>query len=160
MIDKAEFKRHLYSVSQTLETVIHYEQLQENSNNLLTEKIKFSKDRGFSQASGILYWLHFREKTKWGRQLTGLRPYKENIFYGDIIINGTKSLLIFQFKKEKDKLIIDVFRGFYPLRKGILTKILKTHPYHFKIKKGGLFNSLLICSNDRKCGNTALLQRY
>ncbi len=128
----AEFHRHLFTVSKVLETVLHYEQQPGNLNNLLTEKIKFSKDRGYSQASGVLYWLHLRDKTKWGRQLTGLRPTKENIFYGDMRINGKKSLLIFQFDHDKGNLIIDVFRGFYPNHKGILQKLIETHPYHFK----------------------------
>ncbi len=128
----AEFNRHLFTVSKVLETVLHYEQHPGNLNNLLTEKIKFSKDRGYSQASGVLYWLHLREAKKWGRQLTGLRPAKENIYYGDMLINGRKSLLIFQFEAENGNLIIDVFRGFYPSHKGILKKIIETHPYHFK----------------------------
>lgn len=132
MKGNADFKRHLFTVSKILETVLHYEQHPNNTNHLLTEKIKFSKDRGYSQASGIFYWLHLRDKTKWGRQLTGLRPTGETTYYGDFKINGAKSLLIFQFDHKKGNLIIDVFRGFYPTHKGILQKILKTHSYHFK----------------------------
>ena len=130
MQGNADFKRHLFTVSKVLETVLHYEQHPDDLNHLLTERIKFSKDRGYSQASGILYWLHLRDKTKWRRQLTGLRPTKEGIFYGDMKINGRKSLLLFQFDQDKGNLIIDVFRGFYPTHKG-LQKILKTHPYLF-----------------------------
>lgn len=132
MNGNADFKRHLYTVTKVLETVLHLEQHLNNTGDLLTEKIKFSKDRGYSQASGILYWLHLREKTKWGRQLTGLRPVKDEVFYGDIKIKGKKSLLVFQFDKDKGRLVIDVFRGFYPSHKGILQKILKTHSYLFK----------------------------
>lgn len=131
MQSNADFKRHLFTVSKVLETVLHYEQHPGDLHHLLTERIKFSKDRGYSQASGILYWLHLRDKTKWGRQQTGLRPLEEGIFYGDMKINGRKSLLLFQFDKDKGNLIIDVFRGFYPSHKGILDKILKTHPYLF-----------------------------
>ncbi len=132
MKGNAEFKRHLFTVSKVLETVLHFEQHPESKNNLLTEKIKFSKDRGYSQASGILYWLHLRDKTKWSRQLTGLRPVKDGVFYGDIKINKTKSLLLFQFDQDKGNLIVDVFRGFYPLHKGILQKIINSHPYYWK----------------------------
>ena len=131
MKGNADFRRHLFTVSKVLETVLHYEQHQDTFNHLLSERIKFSKDRGFSQASGVLYWLHLREKTKWGRQQTGLRPVKEGIFYGDIKINGSKSLVLFQFNKDEGNLIIDVFPGFYPSNKGTLNKILKAHPYLF-----------------------------
>ncbi len=131
MKGNAEFKRHLFTVSKVLETVLHYEQHPDDINHLLTERIKLSKDRGYSQASGVLYWLHLRGKTKWGRQLTGLRPTGENTYYGDMKIKGKKNLLIFQFDHNKGNLIIDVFRGFYPSHKGILQKILQTHPYLF-----------------------------
>jgi len=132
MKGNADFKRHLFTVSKVLETVLHYEQHPDIPNNLLTERIKFTKDRGYSQASGVLYWLHLREATKWGNQLTGLRPVKNEVFYGDIKIKGKKSLLLFQFNKDKGNLVVDVFRGFYPAHKGILQKMLKIHSYLFK----------------------------
>lgn len=128
----ADFKRHLFTVSKVLETVLHYDKHPDNLSNLLTDRLKFSKDRGYSQASGILYWLHLREAKKWGRQLTGLRPIGDNKYYGDMLINGKKSLLLFHFEKENGNLITDVFRGFYPSHKGILQKIIETHPYYFK----------------------------
>jgi hypothetical protein len=43
MKGNSDFKRHLFTVSKVLETVLHYEQQPGNLHNLLTEKIKLDQ---------------------------------------------------------------------------------------------------------------------
>lgn len=123
---------HLYNCNKILETVIHFDLDPSTPKSILTDKIKLSKDRAYSNASGQEYWLHLRELTRWGRQLTGLRPIGDCLFYGDIKIEDRKSLLIFQFRGDKSQVVIDVFRGFYPAHKGILQNIVEQHPIYYK----------------------------
>lgn len=127
---KAEYIRHQYIATKSLASVLHFEMSSQSSKIQLTDQLKLSKDRGYSQASGVLYWLHLREETKWSRPMTGLRPVGNNTYYGDIKIKGKKSLLVFQLDSNEKHLVIDVFRGFYPSNKGILVKLLTTHSYY------------------------------
>lgn len=126
----AEFKRHYFQLTKKLATVAHYEITTGEPHPLITPTIKFSKDRAYSNASGQLFWLHMRDSTRWGKQVTGLRPTLElGVFYGDVQF-PKKSLFLFQFSSDGRKLIIDIFPSFYPSHKGILDKLIATHTYH------------------------------
>lgn len=95
---------------------------------ILSLKINISKDRNFSNARNVAYWLKERSKDdkKWLIPTTGLkRTSNPFIFYGDISTNSNgkhkrKSLLIFQFSNNAERLIIDVYPNYYPHETEIL----------------------------------------
>lgn len=129
----AQFVRHIYKVEKVLKTytVYHLETVQQGTNQL-TEKLRIELYRGYSDAAGIEYYLRLRDTGNWSscEKVTGLRPTNRTLVFDGNRKKGSKSLLLFQFSKDRQTLIIDVFRAFYPAHKGILTKIVQTHPYH------------------------------
>ncbi len=130
---KADYTRHIYKVDKALKTYTVYQLISvENGTTQLTEKLRIENYRGYSEATGIKDYLRLRDTGSWSscEKVTGLRPYgKSEVFHGNRM-KGKKSLLIFQFSIDRQTLIIDVFRAFYPFNKGILLQILKTHSYH------------------------------
>lgn len=132
----ADYIRHSYKVTNELKSYTVYELVEvEGNNNLLTELIRIEKFNGKSNATYINDYLRLRTSTSWDKseKITGLRPTQnELLFYGDWLklneLNTPKkSLLIFLFSKDRKTLIIDVYRGFYPLHKGVLQNIVKTY---------------------------------
>lgn len=123
--------RHVYKVvnPHRYKEVRHYNLVEvEPYKPILSLKTNVSKDRNFSNARNVAYWLKERSKDdkKWLNPTTGLKrtanPY---IFYGDISAqsNGKhkrKSLLIFRFTENAEKLIIDVYPDYYPHETEIL----------------------------------------
>lgn len=49
---------HLYNCTKILETVVHFEIDKTTPKTILTDRVKLSKDRAYSNASGQEYWLH------------------------------------------------------------------------------------------------------
>lgn len=129
----AQFVRHVYKVEKVLKTYTVYQldKVQQGTNRL-TEKLRIELFRGYSEATDIKYYLRLRDTGNWDscEKVTGLRPTNlPQVFHGNRK-KGTKSLLLFQFSKDRQTLIIDVFPAFYPTHKGILIKIIQNHPYH------------------------------
>ena len=117
--------RHTFKMSKELKSYTVYELVEVLGNsNLLTQLIRIEPYFGKSSATNIKEYLRLRDVSNWSKceQVTGLRPtHKEGLFYGDRQRPGvSKTLLIFQFSKDRQSLIIDVYRGFYPNHKGIL----------------------------------------
>lgn len=132
MKGNANYFRHIYKLEKELKTYSVYNLESKTSySNLLTNILRIEQYRNKSNATNIQEYLRLRTSTSWrnSEQVTGLRPFKESIFYGDRIKHGKKNLLIFQFSKGRTMLIIDVYRSFYPHTKGYLLKILKSHNY-------------------------------
>lgn len=127
------YVRHIYNAVKELKSYTIYS-LDEvvGKNNLLTEKLRIEKFRGKSNASSIDDYLRLRTTTNWATSgmVTGLRPAsKKGLFYGDRVNKDTnkKTLLLFTFSADRKTLFIDVFRGFYPIHKGILKSILNAY---------------------------------
>lgn len=162
--------RHVYKVCKVFETVRHYELTEvTNGTAILTPKININKDRQYSNAKDVLYWLKLYENNKFTKVVTGLKitPHKR-LYYGDLtqVYKGkiTKTnLLIFVFTN--DCLIIDVFPYFYP--ESVLNEILQeyykdfsninTHVCELKTKNPA--DARLICSNVCLNGNVKTIQR-
>ena len=91
-------------------------ELQESSrpDSFLPQKVKIERDLNKSKATKIDYWLLFGKSNKEGAK-TGLRQIQDRKFYGDKLYKGKKSFLLVQLSKDNSTLIIDSFRGFYPL---------------------------------------------
>lgn len=132
MTGNAQYFRHVYKLDRALKTYSVYQLDKEHTpTNLLTDILRIEEYRNKSGATGIKDYLRLRTSTNWktSEQVTGLRPFKEQIYYGDRKRNGKKSLLIFQFNNDRSRLYIDVFRAFYPFNKGMLQNTLKGHKY-------------------------------
>lgn len=126
--------RHIYEVinPEQYKEVRHYIIKEISGERVLTQLLNVSKDRNFSNARNISYWLKGKEneQSKWSRPITGLKPTSTpNVFFGDIptIQNGRHKpthLLIFKFSKDAEKLIIDVYSDFYTENRAELHKFI------------------------------------
>jgi hypothetical protein len=135
-----DFIRHHFKLSKELKSYLVYENFHVTNNapNLLTELIRIEKFQGKSNATNINDYLRLKTTTNWAtsEKITGLRPTKKEVlFYGDWLksdkSNTTKkTLLIFVFFKNRNVLLIDVYRGFYPFNKEILQTILNKYETH------------------------------
>lgn len=144
----ADFIRHVYRIERVRKTYVVY-QLQQvcNGSPLLTDKLRIEPFRGYSKANGIEHYLRLRTTDNWKtcEQVTGLRPTgRPGLFEGNRA-KGKKTLLLFTFSKDRQKLFIDVFRAFYPSHKGILKKIVEQHPTPLNEKREAVQTSQ--CSN-------------
>ena len=113
--------RHHFEVCKTFKEVRHYQLTEvENGDNQLSEIINISKDRHFSNAKGLLYWLKLRVNDKFTKPLTGLKKTNySQIFFGDIAKRTNAGyipthLLIFRFLEGDKVLIIDYYPNYYP----------------------------------------------
>jgi hypothetical protein len=131
--NKPDFIRHLYKVKKEFKSYTIYSLVEVTGNkNLLSETIRIETFRSKSNSRNIDDYLRLKTTSNWAtsEMVTGLRPTSKNgLFYGDLINKETqkKSLLLFTFSTDREILIIDVFRGFYPLNNGLLKNIIKTH---------------------------------
>ena len=132
----ANYIRHSYKVTNELKSYTVFELVEVAGNtNFLTDLIRIEKFNGKSNATNIKDYLRLRTATSWDKsqKITGLRPTEnELLFYGDWLkVNESntlkRNLLIFLFSKDLKNLFIDVYRGFYPLHKGILQNIINTY---------------------------------
>lgn len=131
-----DYIRHIYKLTSELKsyTVYQFDEVQRGE-NLLTELLRIEKFQGKSCTTRVDDYLRLRTDLKsWTRSqlITGLRPTAiDGLFSGDckpIGRNNTaKTLLMFQFSKNRQTLFIDVYRGFYPNHNGILENIINTY---------------------------------
>lgn len=128
-----DFIRHNYKVTHTVKSYTIYSIDEVTAGTMqLTDVLRIEKFNGKSNATNIDNYLRLRTTTNWStsQMVTGLRPTnKEGLFYGDYTnkITGKKTLLLFTLSKDLQTLFIDVYRGFYPLNKGILQNIISTY---------------------------------
>ncbi|MFY7665314.1 hypothetical protein [Flavobacterium sp.] len=138
-----EYIRHTYKLSNELKSYSVYQITAVDDNkNLLTDVLRIEKFQGKSNATNIKDYLRLRTATNWQKcqMITGLRPTQRRVlFYGDRKkvnesneMDELKELLIFVFSENREILIIDVYRGFYPYNKGILQNILNRYEKHLK----------------------------
>ena len=133
--------RHIYDLTNPgqYKEVRHYSLKQASNKNELPEMLNISKDRQFSKAVNIYYWLKGKNpgEKKWSKPITGLKPTSApNIFFGDIPRKVQKrflpkDLLVFKFPEYSNELIIDVYRGFYTDNKEELHQIIEDHKTYF-----------------------------
>ncbi len=123
------FVRHTYQVSKELKSYTVY-QLDEvkNNTNLLTGLIRIEPFLNKSKANNFNDYFRIYNKTSWAKSdlITGLIPTTtKGLFFGDcrktgIIGNTKKSLLLFYYVPNSNKLIIDVFTDYYPFNDFLL----------------------------------------
>lgn len=128
--------RHVYEVQhpERYKEVKHYLIVEiTNGNRQLNEMLNVSKDRKFSKAKNIDYWLKGKDtnQKKWSKAITGLKPtLTPMIYYGDISVKykGKRKpthLVLFYFYQDAKKLIIDVYSNFYTQNKEELQQLIK-----------------------------------
>jgi hypothetical protein len=131
-----QYIRHTYKVSNELKSYSVYQLAEVTDNkNLLTDILRIEKFQCKSNSTNIDDYLRLRTSTSWSKSklVTGLRPtIKDNLFYGDWrnLDNPklpTKTLLMFSFSNDRQLLIIDVYRGFYPHYIEILQNIINAY---------------------------------
>ena len=128
MTGNVKYIRHIYKVERAKKVYTVY-QLEPNATPpVLTDFIRIEQFRRFSNGTGFSEYLRLRNTSNWktSEQVTGLRPTNgPNIFYGDRIHSGKKNLIVFKFSKDKEYLLIDYYKGYYPTNgnfKAILDK--------------------------------------
>ena len=127
--------RHFYEAINPgkFDNVRHYE-LKDvfGGENMLYEMINISRDRKFSNAKNVQYWLRGKSiiDHTWGHCITGLKTTKIPFVYtGDIPQhkNGgikPKDLLIFRFSNKAEKIYIDAYSNYYTANKELLTNLI------------------------------------
>jgi hypothetical protein len=127
-----DYIRHVYKLSKELLTYSVYSIVEvRGKGNLLTDALRIEKFNNKSNASNIDYYLRLRTATSWEKseKVTGLRPTKKGLFYGDRLNKTTqkRTLLVFKFSNDSQTLFIDVYRDFYPYRSQILQNIINAY---------------------------------
>jgi hypothetical protein len=127
----ADYTRHFFRVQKTVKTYTVYSLTKvENGTSLLPPVVRLEDYRGFSKATDIKHYFRLRTCSNWQKceKVTGLRPTRRpGVYHGNWKKGITKSLILFQLSPDRQTLIVDVFRAFYPYHFGILEKIIQTH---------------------------------
>lgn len=103
---------------------------------LIPEYIHFSEDRGYSNASGVTDWLKWKnnDSDAWSHPITGLRRIGvPNTYYGNIaeVKNGKltpQHLILFRFKKDSSRVVLQVYSDYYPKNKKTILNLSQTLP--------------------------------
>ena len=126
------YQRHFYKVVKALKSYCVYElERVEGSQPYFTSTLRIEKFNGYSKSKGIGLYLRLRTTNNWKtcELVTGLRASGRALLYeGNQLKNKKKSLLLFEFTPQPQKLVLDVFPGFYPHNKAMLKKIIEQHP--------------------------------
>lgn len=125
-----DYYSHFYLLTHSVKSYNVFEIVNQPTKiiNLLTEVLRIEDFRGFSKAKEIDKYLRLRTTSNWAtsEKVTGLRPtVKQNVFFGDRVFNGKRSLLVFVFND--NQLMIDVYRSFYPCNPTILNRIIEQY---------------------------------
>lgn len=121
---------HSYKVSKELKTYSVYD-LTNCNHSILTDTIRIEDYRNKSNARGVSEYLRLRTTTNWStcEMVTGLRPTKQGVFYGNRLeqSKNKKSLLIFEFSEDRRYLNLYVYDGYYPSNQNILKHIVQSY---------------------------------
>jgi hypothetical protein len=126
------YVRHVFRHTKELQTYSVYSIVEvRGKENLLTDALRIEKFNNKSNASNIDYYLRLRTTTSWDKseKVTGLRPTKKGLFYGDRLNKTTqkRTLLVFKFSNDSQTLFIDVYRDFYPYSSQLLQNIINAY---------------------------------
>jgi len=128
------FVRHIYQVNKELKSYTVYQLVEvKNSKNLLTDFIRIEPFLNYSKATNFNDYFRIKNQSSWTKSdlITGLKPSSINgLYFGDcskkgVIGNTKKSLLLFYFDTSTNRLIIDVFKDYYPHNRHLLQNLLK-----------------------------------
>lgn len=131
----ANFVRHIYEVNKELKSYTVYklvDEVESNNPKLLTDIIRIEPYMNLSRATDFNLYFRIRDQSNWQKcsAITGVKPTQnKDLFFGDCakpyLIGCTKqSLILFYFENNSMKLIIDVFRDYYPFNDQIRQNII------------------------------------
>ena len=133
-----KFSRHVYSKLKGTDWNTEYELIRNSLEKpILPPIIKIEVNRGYNNSKGIGHWLCVYNEPNWqyGNRVTGLRPTsRNNIFEGNLIKPHLDkptpgSLVFFEFSRNNELLVIDVFKDFYTDNPFAFRLILETHKF-------------------------------
>ena len=123
-----DYIRHIYALTHATKTYKVYTLQQVNRGEpQLTQEVRIEDYNGKSNATQIKDYFRMRTTGNWAtcEKVTGLRPTThERVYYGDRLVNGRKSLIVFNLNEDRTKLCIDYYRSFYPKTPYILKDII------------------------------------
>ncbi|WP_372752526.1 hypothetical protein [Labilibaculum sp.] len=128
MTGNVKYIRHIYKVERAKKVYTVYQLEPSAQIRVLTDLIRIEQFRKFSNGKGFDEYLRLRDTTNWAKceQVTGLKKTNNpNVFFGDRMHLGKKNLIVFKFSKDKEYLLIDYYKGYYPTNgnfKAILDK--------------------------------------
>jgi len=110
---------HFYQAVKVNKCDIQYQIIEAlPTNSPLTERVKVEAFQGYSNAHNLGEYFRLRGTTNWkdGKQLTGLfRTETSYIFRGDQRSDKGKSLILFKFENERQRLAVYTYPlGYYP----------------------------------------------
>lgn len=129
MTGNVNYVRHLYKVERERRQYTVFELSECTGNPVLTKLIRIENDRHYHFGKGFNQWLRMRTTNNWSKckVTTGLKYTKyKTIFFGDIILNRCKNLLMFKYSSDGKQLTVDFYPFFYPSEKE-LNAILKEY---------------------------------
>ncbi len=124
-------------------TVRHFELVEVEGNQMLTDNINISQDRQFAKSNPD-FWIKTHNGKKWSNPITGLfkTGVKENVYFGDL--ERKKHLIIVDMDdpKKVGEIVIYVYPNWYPFHKNEhptitatkIKEIYRNEKWHF----GGL----------------------
>ena len=117
MTGNANIVRHIYKVERAKKVYTVYQLDQPTQVKVLTNLIRIEQFRKFSKGTGFDHYLRLKNTTNWAtsEKVTGLKKTNNsNLFFGDRMHLGKKNLIVFKFSNDKQSLLIDYYKGYYP----------------------------------------------
>lgn len=117
MTGNSKHIRHIYKVERAKKVYTVYQLEPTTQTPVLTDLIRIEDYRKFSNGKGFDKYLRLRDTTSWAtsEQVTGLKKTNNpDVFFGDRMHDGKKNLIVFKFSKDKEYLLIDYYKGYYP----------------------------------------------
>ena len=129
MTGNVQLVRHIYKVERAKKVYTVYQLEPSTQTPQLTDLIRIEQFRKFSKGTGFDDYLRLKNTTNWAKSemVTGLKKTNNsNLFFGDRMHLGRKNLIIFKFSKNREALLVDYYKGYYPT-KGDLNAILNKY---------------------------------
>ena len=121
MTGNVKYIRHIYKVERAKKVYTVYQLDQPTKFTTLTVLIRIEKFREFSKGTGFDHYLRLKNTSNWAKSemVTGLKKTNNsNVFFGDRMHDGRKNLIVFKFFNDKQSLLIDYYKGYYPTNGG------------------------------------------
>ncbi len=133
-----KFSRHVYSKLKGPTRQTEYELIRNSvAKPILPAIIKIEPNTGPTASKGIINWLCVDSCKDWqyGTRVTGLQPTtRKNVFEGslkNLHIEQTTpgSLIFFEFSRNNELLVIDIFKDFYTGNPFAFSLLLESHQF-------------------------------
>ncbi len=133
-----KFSRHVYSKLKGTTRQTEYELIRNSiTKPILPPIIKIEPNQGSNACKGVNNWLCVENLKDWqyGTRVTGLQPTtRKNVFEGSLIKPHIEqptpgSLIFFEFSRNNELLVIDIFKDFYTGNPFAFSLLLESHQF-------------------------------